>query len=140
MPRGKKVGLFIRQEFLDIWEKAKKFAKAQRMSISELVIRALKAYLEGQTKIDIKEEKTSVQVNVDPIVKLPDWFEELLYTPFTSQLEMAKEYINKARRALFNASWEVAKRHLYHAYALVDKCLQLIKSIKNRRSSWIIFE
>ena len=42
---GKQVSVYIREEDVELWARAERYAKARRMPVSGLVMAALEAYL-----------------------------------------------------------------------------------------------
>lgn len=45
---GKQVSVYVRDDDLELWERAEKYARRHRMPISGLVMAALEAYLADQ--------------------------------------------------------------------------------------------
>jgi hypothetical protein len=45
---GKQVSVYVRDEDLEVWERAERYARARRLPMSALVMTALERYLETE--------------------------------------------------------------------------------------------
>ena len=49
---GHQVSVYVRDDDLDVWERAERYAKARRLSMSALIMTALEWYLDTEQAAD----------------------------------------------------------------------------------------
>jgi hypothetical protein len=53
---GKQVSVYVRDDDLELWERAEKYARKHRMPVSGLIMAALEAYLSDQGQPEPKSK------------------------------------------------------------------------------------